>query len=93
VTSNIPCLTSSTPHSKFLLFFVPTTGDLTLVNVDTKMSEDSTDAVVVHGTHPVYVAVLSEALCLEVHLLAHHALGCVLSLLSMSLKESNLREE
>jgi hypothetical protein len=40
--------------------FVPTIGDLTLVNVDTKMIEDSTDAVVVHGTHLVYVAVLSE---------------------------------
>jgi hypothetical protein len=55
--------------------FVPTTGDLTLVNVDTKMSEDSNDAMVVHGTHLVYVAVLSKALCREVHLLAHHALG------------------
>ena len=66
--------------------FVPTIGDVTLVNVDTKMIEDSTNAVVVHGTHLVYVAVLSETLCREVHLL-----GCVLSFLSMSLKESKLR--
>ena len=55
--------------------FVPTIGDVTLVNVDTKMSEDSTDAVVVHGTHLVFVAILSETLCREVHLLAHRALG------------------
>jgi hypothetical protein len=55
--------------------FVPTIGDPTLVNVDTKMIEDSTDAVVVHGTHLVYVAVLSETLCREVHLLAQRALG------------------
>jgi hypothetical protein len=45
--------------------FVPSDGDFLLVNVDTKMIDDSTDAVVVHGTHLVYVAVLSETLCRE----------------------------
>jgi hypothetical protein len=39
------------------------------------MIADSTDAVVVHGTHLVYVAVLSETLCREAQLLAQRDLG------------------
>jgi hypothetical protein len=77
-------------HVSFLL--VPSVGDSLHVNVDTKIIDESTDAVVVHGTHLVYVALLSESLCLEAHLLAERELGQGLALCcqSRSLKASNI---
>jgi hypothetical protein len=39
------------------------------------MIQESIDEVVVHSTHLVYVAILSESLCREAHLLAQHELG------------------
>jgi hypothetical protein len=56
--------------------FIPSIGDFLLVNIDTKMIQESTyDVVGVHGTHLVYGAVLSESLCGEAHLLAQCELG------------------
>ncbi len=39
------------------------------------MIQESTDAVVVHNTHHVYVTALSESLCQDAHLLAQRELG------------------
>jgi hypothetical protein len=58
-----------------LFVFVPNVGDFIFVSIDTKMIQESTDAVVVHGTHLVYVAVLSESLWHEAPLLSQHELG------------------
>jgi hypothetical protein len=60
---------------KVSFVLVPTVGESIYVNVDTKMLQESSDAVIVHGKHLVYVAVLSESLCLEAHLLAQRELG------------------
>jgi hypothetical protein len=38
------------------------------------MIQESTDAVVIHGTHLVCAEVLSESLCHEAHLLSQHQL-------------------